>query len=239
MTIRVGTCGWDYEHWAGVFYPEDLPREERLSYAARRLGSLEIDSSFYGLPEADTLRHWRDATPDGFVFAFKASRYITHMKKLNDAGDALQTMLDRARVLDDKLGPIIFQLPPRWRANVERLEGFLDLLPDDLAFTFEFRDHSWFRREVYDALRDHGAGFCIYDLAGVRAPRERTSDLVYLRLHGPGNAYEGRYSRSALAGFAGAVHSWRRTGSDVCCYFDNDERGYAALNACELRDMVT
>lgn len=239
MTVLVGTCGWDYAHWSGVFYPEDLRREEYLSYASRHLGSLEIDSSFYGLPESGTLRRWREETPEGFVFAFKASRYITHMKKLNDAGDALRTMLDRARVLEEKLGPIVVQLPPHWRVDVERLEGFLQLLPEDLAFAFEFRDRSWFCADVYEALREHGAGFCIYDLAGERAPRERTSNLVYLRLHGPGGPYQGRYSRSALSGFAGAIHSWRRTGSDVYCYFDNDERGYAALNACELRDMVT
>lgn len=239
MTILVGTCGWDYPHWRGVFYPEDLPRDAYLSYASRHLGSLEIDSSFYGLPESGTLRRWREETPDGFVFAFKASRYITHMKKLNDAGAALRSMLDRARLLEEKLGPIVFQLPPRWRVNVERLEGFLDLLPDDLAFAFEFRDRSWFCAEVYEALRAHGVGFCIYDLAGERTPWRRTSDLVYLRLHGPDGPYEGRYSRPALAGFAGAIHRWRHAGCDVCCYFDNDERGYAALNARELSDMVT
>jgi uncharacterized protein YecE (DUF72 family) len=238
MTVRIGTCGWDYAHWSEVFYPADLPRAKRLEFAARSFDSLEIDTSFYRLPETKTLRQWRESTPDGFVFAFKASRTITHMKKLKDAGDALQTMLDRARTLEEKLGPILFQLPPHWHVNADRLAGFLGLLPDDLAFAVEFRDHSWFRRDVHELLRERGVASCIYDLGGERSPSDVTADMVYLRLHGPGTPYQGSYSRTALTALAEEIHGWRRAGHDVYCYFDNDEQGYAAINAAELRDMV-
>jgi len=239
MSAWVGTSGWDYPHWSSVFYPEDLEEADYLEYAAQALPSLEVNNSFYSLPEADTLERWRETTPDGFVFSLKASRYITHMKKLKTADDALGKLIDRSQVLREKLGPLLFQLPPHWNADRERLDRFLDRLPDDLRCTFEFRDPSWFCDEVYDALERHGAALCFYDLDGRQSPTERTADFVYIRLHGPDGPYKGRYTRSELSGWAGAIHSWLRTGSDVYCYFDNDERGYAALNALELHEMVT
>ena len=238
MSVHVGTSGWHYKDWVGPFYPEDLRTGEMLGYYSREFATVEINSSFYRLPEAETLAAWRDATPQRFVFAFKANRYITHMKKLHDVKDALGGMLAAARLLGEKLGPILFQLPPRWRANAERLRQFLELLPGDLPTAFEFRDPSWFADEVYETLRAHRVGFCIYDLAGTRAPREVTSDLVYIRLHGPGGAYKGSYSDKDLSGWAGAVSAWDRSGRDVYCFFDNDERAFAALNAGRLRDML-
>ena len=238
MSIQIGTSGWHYEHWVGPFYPADLKPEEMLSFYSSSFSAVEINNSFYRLPTRKSLGTWKHSTPDGFVFVFKASRYITHMKKLHDAGDALERMLASAGVLGEKLGPVLFQLPPKWRVNAGRLDSFLSQIPEDMRVAFEFRDPSWFVDDVFASLRRHGAAFCIYELAGSRSPNEITTDFVYIRLHGPGGAYEGSYGTQTLSGWAGAISSWARGGKDVYCFFDNDERGYAVQNAGELRAML-
>jgi uncharacterized protein YecE (DUF72 family) len=237
-TIRIGTSGWTYPHWRGPFYPKDLPDDHRLPFYAERLASVEINNSFYHLPERKTLEHWREATPAGFVFTAKASRYITHMKKLKDADESVPNFMDRIDILGDKLGAILFQLPPRWRANLDRLQSFLGILDGDHRYALEFRDESWFDDRVYDLLEQHGCAFCIYELAGRQSPKQVTADFVYVRLHGPGEAYEGNYDAIALSGWAGALSSWASSGKDVFCYFDNDEAGYAPHNAVQLAKML-
>lgn len=237
-TIHIGTSGWHYDHWKGPFYPDDISAAEMLGFYAGHLGTVEINNSFYQLPEDKTLSEWRDNVPQGFVFSAKASRYITHMKKLKDPEEPVSTFIERITVLGEKLGPILFQLPPRWKLNLERLRSFLDALPGDHRYAFEFRDPSWFAKEVYEALCDKNAAFCIYELAGRLSPKEVTADFVYVRLHGPGDAYEGDYDAQTLAGWAGAFSSWARKGLDVYCYFDNDQKGYAARNALMLLDML-
>jgi uncharacterized protein YecE (DUF72 family) len=237
-SIRVGTSGWHYDHWKGPFYPADLKDEALLPYYAKRLGTTEINNTFYHLPERKTLADWRDATPGDFVFACKASRYITHMKKLKDPRDSIRRFFDVVEALEDKLGPILFQLPPRWHVDSGRLEAFLKALPRDHRYAFEFRDETWFAPEVYDALARHEAAFCLYHLAGKKSPIELTSDLVYVRLHGPGAAYEGRYDGRTLFGWVRRFLRWRDEGRDVYCFFDNDEKGYAALDAIRMRDMI-
>lgn len=162
----VGTSGWHYRHWKGPFYPQDLPAASFLTHYAQRLASAEINASFYKLPSTETLRSWRDAVPEGFVFAVKASRYLTHMKKLKDPREPLDTLYARLEALGAMLGPILFQLPPRWRCNAERLRDFLSHLNRAHRHAFEFRDRSWFDASIYDALKEHGAALCIYDLAG-------------------------------------------------------------------------
>ncbi|MFW6180329.1 MAG: DUF72 domain-containing protein [Spirochaetota bacterium] len=237
--IRIGTSGWNYPHWSGPFYPRDLNQDRWLRFYAERFSTVEINNSFYNLPAAGVFRSWRDSVPRGFVFSVKASRYITHMKKLKDPRDSVRRFMDRASELGEKMGPVLFQLPPRWKVNPERLESFLGELPEGPRYTFEFRDQTWFCPEVYALLRDRGAAFCIYHLAGTLTPREVTADFVYVRLHGPGDAYQGSYNRETLSGWAGAFSSWDRGGRDVYCYFDNDQRGYAARDAGELRGMVS
>lgn len=182
--IHIGTSGWHYEHWVGPFYPEAVPAEDYLSFYAERFAAVEVNNTFYQLPARETLVSWRDGTPGDFLFACKASRYITHMKKLKDPRDSLRRFFEVVEALDPKLGPILFQLPPRWHVDVERLEGFLEALPAGRRYAFEFRDESWFAAEVYDALARHNAAFCIYDLAGRRSPVEVTADFAYVRLHG-------------------------------------------------------
>ena len=221
MSIYVGTSGWHYKHWIGPFYPEGLEPDAMLAFYADEFGVVEINNSFYRLPEEKTLKTWRDSTPARFTFAFKASRYVTHMKKLKEAGASLERVVARAGVLGDKLGPILFQLPPRWRVDEERLETFLSAVPAGLRTAFEFRDPSWFTEGVYAALRRHHAAFCIYELEQTRSPKEITADFIYVRLHGPGAAYEGSYSTEELSGWAGAISSWDRGGKDVFCFFDN------------------
>jgi uncharacterized protein YecE (DUF72 family) len=199
---------------------------------------VEINNSFYQLPKEETLLAWRDTVPKGFIFAVKGSRYITHMKKLKDPKQTLAGLLGRIEVLDEKFGPILFQLPPKWHVNLQRLRDFLAVLPKDYRYAFEFRDPTWYRQEVYEALNEHGAAFCIYELAGHRSPKEVTANFVYIRLHGPGDAYQGQYEKRALAGWAGAFSAWARQGKSIFCYFDNDEAGYAAQDAVRLQEML-
>lgn len=236
--IHIGTSGWSYDHWRGLFYPEELPAREWLAYCARHFHSVEINSSFYRLPSAGTLAHWRDSVPGDFIFAVKASRFITHMKKLNDPRRTLKPFMDRVAVLGAKLGPILFQLPPHWRVNVERLAAFLKVLPKGHRYAMEFRDPSWFDPRVYELLADHNVAFCIFDLDGTLSPMEVSADFVYVRLHGPNGPYQGQYDDRALAGWADAFKRWRRGGREVYCYFDNDEAAYAAHDAIRLQERV-
>jgi len=229
--IRVGTSGWQYPHWRGAFYPKSLPREQWLEWYARTFDCVEVNASFYRLPETRHLEAWRDAVPAHFRFALKAPRSITHFKKLKNCEQALGDFLGRVEVLGERLGPILFQLPPRWRYNPARLEAFLAALPHAPDCAFEFRDPSWHCDEVAAALREHGAGLCIYDLEGVTSPDEATSRLVYVRLHGPRSAYSGSYRAHALRGWAGRALGWRRDGRAAYLFFDNDERAFAARNA--------
>lgn len=237
--IHIGTSGWHYKHWCSVFYPENLPTDKWLDYYSGRFHTVEINNSFYRLPEISTLSAWRRIQSAEFVFALKASRTITHMKKLKNAKQPLERFVERARRLGGKLGPILFQLPPRWRLNTERLEGFLALLPKDLRFVFEFRDDDWHNPATYRLLSRFGAAFCIYQLAGRYSPVQVTADFVYIRLHGPLiEPYRGSYDTQTLAGWAGAFSTWTDQGLDVFCYFDNDEAGYAVQNALQLQGMI-
>jgi len=236
--IRIGTSGWHYPHWKGPFYPEDLPDREMFRYYCRHFDTVEINNSFYRLPSEETFEGWRASSPDPFLFSVKGSRYITHMKKLKDPRSTVPPLLAASRALARKLGPILFQLPPRWRVNPERLRAFLESLPGGFRYAFEFRDPSWFDDRIFRELEDHGAAFCIYHLAGLLSPMEVTADFIYVRLHGPGEAYRGPYDVKDLAGWAGAFSSWLRQDREIFCYFDNDEAGYAALDALRLKDMI-
>lgn len=232
--LFIGTSGWHYDHWRGNFYPPDLNAKEWLSYYARQLNCAEINNTFYHLPQPRAIEQWLEHTPRGFTFAVKAWRVITHRRKLKDCRDAVDLFLRSIAPLKPKLGPILFQLPPRWRCNRERLAAFLEMLPKGRRFTFEFRDHSWHCREVYDLLAQYNAAFCFYDLDGFLSPLEITADFAYIRLHGPGAAYEGKYHGNALRGWQRRIDAMRASGHDVYVFFDNDQAGYAAQNAVRL-----
>ncbi len=237
--VHVGTSGWSYPHWAGRFYPEDLPQRRWLAFYARHFATVEINNAFYRLPSPDTFAAWARQTPPGFLFAVKASRYITHLKKLKAPDEALARLLDHAAHLGAKLGPILFQLPPHWHCNPGRLADFLRRLPQGHEYAFEFRDPSWFCEAVYDLLREHGCAFCIYHLAGRQSPLTVTAPSVYIRLHGPDGPYQGRYGREGLRDWAGRIRTWAGEGRTVYCYFDNDQNAYAVEDARTLQDLLT
>ncbi len=235
---HIGTSGWYYDHWRGNFYPAKLKKSEWLNFYITHFATVELNNSFYHLPKPTALEHWYDVTPQQFVFSMKASRYITHMTKLANPESTLAIFLERAEILREKLGPILFQLPPRWGFRKDRLEDLLNALPKNLRYVFEFRDKTWFNQECFDLLRSFNCALCFYELAGKGAPLEETADFIYIRLHGPGGPYQGSYSESELREWADRIISWKRSGKSVYCYFDNDQEAYAALNAGVLRGMV-
>jgi len=240
MSVHIGTSGWSYPHWRESFYTGPLARRQGqwLSHYADHFDCVEINSSFYRLPSPATVEQWLAQTPVEFLFTVKASRYITHMKKLKDCARPLADFLAIARLFSTRLGIVLFQLPPRWHADPGRLRQFLALLPQDLRFAMEFRDPSWHVPEVEALLRAHKVAFCQYDLAGFTTPCLVTTDLVYLRLHGPGEAYAGSYSGDALEAWASRIKAWDREGCAVYVFFDNDQHGYAVQNACVLRKLT-
>jgi uncharacterized protein YecE (DUF72 family) len=236
--IHIGTSGWHYAHWRGPFYPAKLQPGKMLSWYAGYFDTVEINNTFYGMPTANALKIWCKETPADFCFAVKASRYITHIRKLKESGEAVEKFLTQMKTLGLRLGPILFQLPPGWQINLQRLEDFLAALPRKHRYVFEFRNPTWNIPKVYDALRRHNAAFCIYELAGFLAPLELTADFTYVRLHGPGDKYQGDYSRSTLRAWAKRIEAWRKELKHIFVYFDNDQAAFAAKNALELKHMV-
>ena len=209
-----------------------------LAYYLRSFDTVELNNSFYKLPSDEAFETWRNATPPGFLFAVKGSRFITHNKKLKDPENALENLLPRAEKLGNKLGPILFQLPPKWRCNPERLEEFLRVLPAKHKYAFEFREPSWHCEEVLRILRRYNAAYCIYELAGFSTQNEITADWSYIRLHGPGGKYQGSYSDESLGRWAEEILSWKDQLQAVYLYFDNDQAGYAAANAQKLKQLI-
>ncbi len=239
--VRIGTSGWHYAHWRGPFYPERCSGENMFACYLRHFDTVEINNSFYRLPTAETFDSWRETTPHNFRFAVKASRFITHNKKLKDPANPLERFFPPVCELREKLGPILFQLPPRWRVNVERLEEFLSALPRGTRwrYAFEFREPTWLNEKVYAVLRRHNAAFCIYELSGFRTPNKITADWTYVRLHGPGGKYQGSYNNAQLTEWAERIAGWRGQLEAIYTYFDNDQAAYAVRNALELKRLVS
>lgn len=237
--VRVGTSGWVYKHWRGVVYPKPLPVKHWFAHYATKFDTVEINNSFYRLASEDAYGEWRQQAPPGFLYAVKASRFLTHMKKLKDPVEPLANVLRRARLLGPHLGPVLYQLPPRWRCDPGRLRAFLELLPRDVTQVMEFRDPSWYTHAVRELLEAHGVGFCIHDLRGVPSPEWVTARAVYVRFHGPtGHAYAGGYPRERLRSWADWIAERRHVGHDVYVYFNNDDAGHAVFNALTLRDLL-
>lgn len=236
---HIGTSGWKYEQWSGSFYPEEVTSDDALAFYTSRFQTVEVNNTFYQLPELETVRSWQARVPHNFTFAIKASRYITHMKKLKDPDEPIQNLFERVDALKDKQGPVLFQLPGNWNCNTERLAHFLQALPRGYRCAFEFRDTSWHNPYIYELLAKYNAAFCIYDFAGYLSPRETTADFVYIRLHGPlEDPYTGQYDKQTLSGWADAITAWAQQGKDVYCYFDNDQGGYAPQDAGVLQSML-
>ena len=234
----MGTSGWHYKHWIGPFYPPKLPASKMLAYYAQQFCTVELNNTFYRLPTETGLANWRANTPDGFCFAVKGSRFLTHMKKLKDPEDGIARFFECADLLGPKLGPIVFQLPPFWDVERERLDAFLQALPRGHRYAFEFRNPTWQDESIYRVLRKYNAAFCIFEIAGLATQHMVTADFTYVRLHGPGDAYRGSYSDGALALWAGRIAEWRKKLAAVHIYFDNDQAGYAVQNALSLKRLL-
>jgi uncharacterized protein YecE (DUF72 family) len=236
--VHIGTSGWHYMPWRGPFYPETMKPKDFLSFYVTRFATAELNNPFYRLPTEAAVQCWRDTTPDTFLFAWKASRYITHMLKLKNAQNGLDVMFSRAEELGPKLGPILFQLPPSLKVNRERLADFLKILPAGHRYTFEFRHSSWYEPRILDLLREHDASLCLSDHAAAPAPWEVTASFVYVRGHGPSGRYWGSYSDETLAKWAEDIGRWREEGRAVFCYFDNDIKSAAPEDARRLVDLI-
>jgi uncharacterized protein YecE (DUF72 family) len=236
--IRIGTSGWFYDHWRGRFYPEDLPKSDWLCYYAKRFDTVEINNTFYHLPKEQTLQKWHNLAPKGFLYTVKANRYITHIKKLKDTKDEVSRFFGRVEILEEHLGPILYQLPPTLRKNLDLLGSFLQLLPRGRLAVFEFRNESWYTQETFDLLAESAAGFCIHDLGGEETPRIITGNVIYIRFHGTSGRYAGNYSKPMLTKWAKWINENRKYVRAVYAYFNNDSLGHAIANARTLRSLV-
>ncbi|TFH43035.1 MAG: DUF72 domain-containing protein [Lysobacterales bacterium] len=235
---HIGTSGWQYKHWKNVFYPRALNIQGWLTYYAQQFDCVEVNSSFYGMPEVESITKWCSSVPPGFIFALKAPRNITHFKKLKNCEPEVHELFRRLGGFGTRLGPVLFQLPDRWRCNLRRLEDFLDRVPPGHRLVFEFRDPSWHNDEVYALLRSRSIAFCIYDGAGFTAPLIADSDFVYLRLHGPGAAYASSYRAPRLRVWVDRAIAWNRSSKEVFLFFDNDEKGYATKDGTRTLGLL-
>ncbi|MDQ2678636.1 MAG: DUF72 domain-containing protein [Actinomycetota bacterium] len=238
---RVGCSGWSYADWRGPVYPVDTPQRRWFETYARSFDTVELNATFYRLPNDSTVRGWRAAAPDGFTYAVKVGQFGTHRKKLNDPTTWLNRHLERVALLGPSLGPQLVQLPPRWRRNTARLDEFLDAAPVHLRWAIEFRDPSWLTDDVFEVLARHGAALCWHDLLPSH-PWERTAPFTYVRLHGPhalDRPYFGRYGARRLHRLADRLLERLAIGDDVYAYFNNDQQAAAVHDARQLRGLIT
>lgn len=236
--IHVGCSGWVYKHWKGGFYPPDLPQKRWFERYSGEFDTVEINASFYRPPLASTFDGWREKAPQGFRYAVKANRFLTHLKKLVGCEEQVDAFIDLARRLGPTLGPILYQLPPSLRKDLSRLDAFLALLPSELEHVVEFRHASWYDDEVLALLERHGAGFVAHDLAGLISPRWASGRTAYVRFHGTGGKYWGRYSEDQMAHWAGWLREQQALGRTAWAYFNNDIHEHAIEDARTLKRML-
>ena len=249
--LRIGCSGWNYKHWRGTFYPSTLPVREWFSHYSRVFDTVEINNTFYKLPESSTFEAWHNSAPDGFLFAIKASRFLTHMKRLRDPEEPVLRLFERACQLGEHFGPVLYQLPSSFHCDLTRLDDFLAILPrrlgelggkpaeHPLRHVFEFRHPSWYMPETQAVLRAHGAVMCLHDKHGSAVFEPLDTPFIYVRFHGPGGRYFGRYEQRRMEHWAGRLFEQWCEGRDLYAYFNNDPQGMAPINAGELREMLT
>ena len=236
--IWIGTSGYVYRHWRkGVFYPLGLKVREELAYYAARFPTVELNNPFYRLPTGEMFARWREATPEGFEFAVKASRYITHIKRLRDTGEEIELLMSRARELGPKLGPVLFQLPPNQQVDLPRLREFLALLSGAQRWVLEFRHPSWHQKEVYRTLAESGVALCIPVGGGLHPDRVTTTSFSYIRMH-RGQEPGGGFTHDELRDWATQLRALSSIGKDVYIYFNNDWEGYAIRDALFIREVL-
>lgn len=270
--IRIGTSGWHYDDWSGRFYPAGLPKSKWFEYYSGHFDTVEVNNTFYQLPKEKTFGNWRKQAPKNFLFTLKANRYITHVKRLKEPKEPLERFFERANLLQEHLGPVLYQLPPGFHKDLSRLKSFLqalqlvilngaqrseESLPRRLGSSFasgklkrpaernkdltkaifEFRHESWFSQDTYDLLKEFNAAFCIHDLVSIPTPRVITSDIIYIRFHGPTGKYAGNYSKSALQNWAKWIKDNLKGKKALYAYFNNDYNAYAIKNAKTLKEL--
>ncbi|MBU3957338.1 DUF72 domain-containing protein [Patescibacteria group bacterium] len=244
--VWIGTSGFSYPHWGkGVFYPPDLPQRDWFLYYTKQFDTVELNVSFYRLPKKETFVNWREKAGPKFVFAVKGSRFITHIKRLKDCQEPVKRFFEAASLLlgdrtSHQVGPrqvVLWQLPPRYKANLERLSQFLKLLPKNWRHTFEFRNESWLTDEIYKILKKHKAAIVFQDNPGWPITEKITADFVYLRFHGKTHLYSSCYTENELKEWAKKIKNWQKEGLDCYAYFNNDALGYAVENAQALKQL--
>jgi uncharacterized protein YecE (DUF72 family) len=236
--IYIGTSGWNYKSWKGKFYPSNICQKDWLDYYSKRYDSVEINNTFYRLPKKHTFKNWADSTPENFIFSIKASRYITHLKKFKECGDAINKLIEHASQLKEKLGIFLFQMPASQIKDTDKLESFIKQLPDKYKYAFEFRHDSWFDDKVFGILDKNNCGvvinsspsFPFYDIA--------TGGICYIRMHGSTKLYSSKYSDKELIKFASIIIKYHDKGFYSFIYFNNDICGYAVENARAMQKLI-
>ncbi len=239
----VGTSGWNYRHWSGVFYPKGMKPTAWFAHYARFFDTVEVNNTFYRLPSPEVFARWAREAPPGFCYALKASRFITHIKRLLEPERSAAAFLRRAAGLGEKRGPLLFQMPPSGRLNVPRLQAFLAYMAGQrilsgLQIVFEFREPSWLAPEAQQLLEKAGAALCLADWPDLEVQGPLTGSFVYIRRHGAGGLYAGAYPRAALQRDAERIRGWVAEGRSVFVYFNNDAEANAVRDALTLRELL-
>ena len=234
----IGTSGWHYDDWRGRFYPEKMQKSQWLEFYAEHFSTVELNNTFYRLPSERAVDNWGKTVPSGFVFSVKVSRFITHVKKLKDTGEALSNFMSRISPLQDKVGPLLYQLPPRLQRNDELLTDFLHGLPSKHKHVIEFRHKSWLNEHVFDILQSYNTGLCVFEMPDLSCPMLATTDFAYIRFHGRDSLYSSCYTDEELSVWANNISELAAKLETVYIYFNNDVAGYALKNAVTLRDYL-
>lgn len=239
--IFIGTSGWSYKHWQNRFYPNDLPSAKWLEFYSRTFKSVEINNTFYRLPNINSFEKWNRETPKDFTFSVKVSRYITHIKKLNDFEDSWKLFINNCKPLLNKINIFLFQFPPSYvcdENSISNLSKFLDKTSSSYDYSFEFRNNTWNSTEVFNLLKKHNAGLVIADSSRFIKFNEITSKNVYFRMHGPKDLFNSKYSSKEIVALASEIKNLNKSGKRVFVYFNNDMGGYAVENAKELSNKL-
>ncbi len=238
LPYYIGTSGWHYEHWRNRFYPEQLTKAKWLEFYATHFATVELNNSFYHLPSETAFANWRDSSPANFIFAVKVSRFITHIKRLKNTEEAVDKFITRAKILDQKLGPLLYQLPPNMHRNDDLLESFLSTLPQGMKHVFEFRHQSWLEEKVFDILRKYNMGLCVFDMPSISCPLVATADFAYVRFHGSTGLYFSCYSDEELADWVKRLADLASNLKALYIYFNNDSEAFAVRNALTLGNYL-
>jgi uncharacterized protein YecE (DUF72 family) len=238
LRYHFGTSGWHYDHWRHRFYPRGLAKAKWLEFYTTHFTTVELNNSFYRLPSEAAFAAWRDSSPASFAFAVKVSRFITHIKRLKNTQEAIETFISRTRILEGKLGPLLYQLPPNMHRDDDRLDLFLSTLPQGMKYVVEFRHPSWLEDKVFEILHKRNVGLCVFDMPSLSCPLVANADFAYIRFHGSTGLYSSCYSDEELASWAKKLADLSTNLKAMYIYFNNDFKAFAVKNAVTLRGYL-